>query len=81
MRAQHLVVLGCRCVRGVGIPSAGAMIWDFNRKLYCSAPKIALSAFHNLDDSVLRERLQEYFGRAGILVRIGAQALRINCRL
>ena len=44
-----------------GIPSAGDMIWEFKRKLYCSANKISEEYYKDLQSETTRNALQSYF--------------------
>jgi hypothetical protein len=55
-----------------GIPTAGAMIWDFKRLLYCSAERKPIESCADLNDPVLRARLQRYFDASGEYPRQGA---------
>ncbi|MCM1270288.1 MAG: SIR2 family protein [Ruminococcus flavefaciens] len=53
-----------------GIPSAGDMIWEFKRKLYCSANQISEEYYKDMQSEATCIQLQNYFdGLAGFPLR------------
>lgn len=54
-------LLGAGASAGAGVPTAGDLIWEFKRRLYCSHERVPLSACADLLDPVVRERLQGFF--------------------
>jgi hypothetical protein len=54
-------LLGAGASAGAGVPTAGDLVWDFKRRLYCSQERVPLSACTDLLDPVLRQRLQGFF--------------------
>ncbi len=44
-----------------GVPSASDMVWEFKRKLYCSANKISEEYYKDLQSEATRNALQNYF--------------------
>lgn len=66
IRAPNIMwFLGSGASAAGNIPTAGYMIWDFKRRLYCTAQRIPLSTCADLSDPVLRNRLQIYFDGLG----------------
>lgn len=48
-----------------GIPTAGDMIWDFKRRLYCSQSRIRIQSCPSLGESAFRSMLNRYFEEQG----------------
>ncbi len=44
-----------------GVPSASDMVWEFKRKLYCTANKISEEYYKDLQSEATRNALQNYF--------------------
>ena len=44
-----------------GVPSAGDMVWEFKRKLYCTANKISEQYYKDLQSEAAKTSLQNYF--------------------
>lgn len=42
-------------------PSAGDMVWEFKRKLYCTANKISEEYYKDLQSEATKTSLQNYF--------------------
>jgi NAD-dependent SIR2 family protein deacetylase len=62
VRSPHIMwFLGAGASVSAGIPTAWDMIWDFKRKLYCTEQRISIRQCENLNDPIVRERLQRYF--------------------
>lgn len=59
------IFLGAGTSISAGIPSAGAMTWEFKRKLYCSELKINEERFKDIESESNRRELQEYFDSKG----------------
>ncbi len=58
---QLMWFLGAGCSVSAGVPSAGDMIWEFKRLLYCTEQRIPLSRHPDLGDSRTRSVLQAFF--------------------
>ena len=72
-RAEELMwFLGAGASAAANIPTAGQMIWDFKRRLYCAAQRVPLSACEDTGDPNLRSILQHYFDAQGTFPREGA---------
>jgi NAD-dependent SIR2 family protein deacetylase len=66
LRAPHLMwLLGAGASAASGIRTAGDMIWDFKRRIYCSEQKVPLRACEDLGDPRLLDKVQEFFDRQG----------------
>lgn len=62
MRAPRLMwFLGAGCSVSAGIPTAGDMVWDFKRLLYCSENRCPIQSVPQLTDPAFRDRLTAYF--------------------
>jgi SIR2-like domain len=64
-------LLGAGASAAAGIPTAGQMILDFKRRLYCSENNIPAAAI-DLSDPVLRRRLERHFDEDPGYPRLGA---------
>lgn len=61
-RAPSLMwFLGAGASAAAGVPTAGQMIWDFKRSIFCSEERVALLACENLEDPAVRGRIQRHF--------------------
>ncbi len=67
LRAPNLMwLLGAGASASSGIATAGDMILDFKRRLYCSEQGISLRACEDLSNPVVQGRIQRYLdGRGG----------------
>lgn len=66
LRAPNLMwLLGAGASAASGIPTAGDMIWDFKRRLYCSEQRVSIRACEDISNPALRAKIQRYLdGRA-----------------
>jgi hypothetical protein len=53
--------LGAGASSAAGVPTAGHLVWDFKRQLYCAAQSVRLSSISDLADPVVQARLQQFF--------------------
>jgi hypothetical protein len=61
VRAPNIMwLLGAGASCAAGISSAGEMIWDFKRKLFCSEQRIPASAVTDIGNPTIRRRIQSY---------------------
>jgi SIR2-like domain len=66
LRAANLVwLLGAGASAASGIPTAGYMIWDFKRRLYCAEQGISLRSCEDLTDPKLRSKIQRFLDGRG----------------
>ena len=66
LRAPNLMwLLGAGASASSGIPTAGDMIWDFKRRIYCTEERVSLRACADIGDPLLRAKLQKYFDNRG----------------
>ena len=63
--AQVMWFLGAGASCAAGIPSAGDMIWDFKRKLFCSQRRIPASTVADIGDPAVRRRIQVHLDSQG----------------
>jgi len=72
LRAPNLMwFLGAGASAAAGVPTAGQMILEFKRRLYCSENNIPAAAV-DLGDPVLRRRLEQCFDDDPTYPRVGA---------
>lgn len=72
-RKQNLAwFLGAGASAAGGIPTAGEMIWDFKRQIYCAEQKVHVAQFGDLSDPDNRRRLQSYFTNKGTFPPLGS---------
>jgi len=64
--------LGAGCSVSAGVPTAGDMIWEFKRLLYCTEQRIPLSRYPDLGDSRARSVLQAFFDGKTAFPPVGA---------
>lgn len=63
-RAPHIMwVLGAGASASAGIPTAGDMIWEFKRRLFCSEQRVLVSTCSDLGDPRVRRRIQRHFDK------------------
>lgn len=58
---QEKIFLGAGASVQSHIPSAGTMVWDFKRSLYCNYNNCSIDAFRDLQSSYSQQSLQSYF--------------------
>jgi len=58
-------LLGAGASVASGIRTAGDMIWDFKRRIFCSEQKVPLRACEDLGDPRLLDKIQDFFDRKG----------------
>jgi len=65
-RSQNLMwFLGAGASATSGVPTAGDMIWDFKRMIYCAEQKVSVRACQDLHDPLLQQKLQRHFDTTG----------------
>lgn len=57
--------LGAGASAAAGVPTAGQMVWDFKRQLYCTAQRVSLATCSDLNSPHVQARIQLYFDDAG----------------
>jgi SIR2-like domain len=72
-KGQIMWLLGAGASRAAGIKTAGDMIWEFKRNLYCSEKKQPLSVVSDLSDPLVRRKLQAHFDTKGSFPAAGAE--------
>src|SRR5579884_1675471 len=66
VRAPNLTwFLGAGASAAAGIPTAGALIWQFKRTLYCASQRISIKSCEDLSSPAVRRKLQSYFDQVG----------------
>src|SRR2546421_683678 len=61
LRAPNLIwFLGAGASASSGIATAGDMIWDFKRRLYCSEQGISIRACDDISSPNVRGKIQRY---------------------
>ena len=61
-RAPRMMwLLGAGASVSSGLPTAGTLIWDLERQIYCNANRISASRFQDLDDPSFQNEVQAYF--------------------
>lgn len=63
--------LGAGASAAAGIPTAGDLVWEFKRTIYCSREGVHRSALPNLADPATRQLLQGYFDGLGTFPALG----------
>ena len=62
VRAPNLMwLLGAGASAAAGIPTAGSLIWQFKRTLFCTRQRISVKSCEDLSHLTIRQRLQKYF--------------------
>jgi len=65
-RSQNLMwFLGAGASATSGVPTAGDMIWDLKRMIYCAEQKVSVRACQDLHDPLLQQKLQRHFDTTG----------------
>ncbi len=54
---------GAGCSIQAGIPTAGSLIWEFKRKIYCANGRIREEKFKDLESERNKKEIQEYFDK------------------
>jgi SIR2-like protein len=66
VRAPNVMwFLGAGASAAAGMPTAGQMIWDFKRLLYCTEQHVPIESCADLTEPVLQARLQAHFDAEG----------------
>lgn len=66
LRAQNLMwLLGAGASAASGVPTAGDMIWDFKRRLYCAEQGVSVRACEDLTNPTLQAKIQRYLDGRG----------------
>jgi NAD-dependent SIR2 family protein deacetylase len=66
VRAPNLSwFLGAGASAAAGIPTAGDLIWQFKRNLYCSAEHVSRKNFDDISNLLVKRKLQAFFDRLG----------------
>src|SRR5579864_6675789 len=66
VRAPNLSwFLGAGASAAAGIPTAGDLIWEFKRNLYCSAEHVSRKNFDDISNLLVKRKLQAFFDRLG----------------
>lgn len=66
IRAPNLMwLLGAGASASAGIPTAGSLIWQFKRTLFCAAQRVSVKSCEDLSSSAVRQRLQRYLDTLG----------------
>lgn len=66
MRAPQIAwFLGAGASAAAGVPTAGQLVWDFKRQIYCAAERIPVAAYSNVLDPNVQERIQRFFDDTG----------------
>lgn len=66
VRAPNIAwFLGAGASASAGLPTAGDLIWQFKRSLYCAAQRVSLNSCEDVGSVAVRSRLQAYFDQAG----------------
>lgn len=66
LRAPSIMwFLGAGASSASGIATAGDMIWDFKRRLYCTEQRISIRACDDLSSPVIRAKIQRYLDNRG----------------
>jgi hypothetical protein len=63
--SQFAWLLGAGASAGAGVPTAGMMVWEFKRAIYCSQQGVPVHGFANLADPAVQRRIQSYFDSVG----------------
>lgn len=64
MRGPNLMwLLGAGASAASGIPTAGDMLWDFKRRIYCAEQRISIRACDDLSNPIVQEKIQRYLDR------------------
>jgi NAD-dependent SIR2 family protein deacetylase len=58
-------LLGAGASASAGIPTAGSLIWQFKRTLFCAAQRVSVKSCEDLSSIAVQGRLQSYFDNVG----------------
>lgn len=73
LRAPNLMwLLGAGASAASGIPTAGDMIWDFKRRLYCSEQRVSIRACEDISNPALQVKMQRYLDGRGDCPALGS---------
>jgi NAD-dependent SIR2 family protein deacetylase len=73
VRAPSLMwLLGAGASASAGIPTAGSLIWEFKRTLFCAAQRISVKNCEDLSNASVQQRLNAYFQNLGTYPAEGA---------
>jgi hypothetical protein len=65
-RAPQLMwFLGAGASAAAGVPTAGQMVWEFKRQLFCAAQRVSLAACSDLANPIVQARIQQHFDDEG----------------
>lgn len=65
-RSHNLMwLLGAGASATSGIPTAGDLVWDFKRMIFCTEQKVSIRACQDLHDVRLQQKLQRHFDTDG----------------
>src|SRR4051794_39553595 len=62
---QIMWLLGAGSSAAAGVPTAGQMVWEFKRELYCAAQRVSLAVCSDLTNPVIQARIQQHFDDQG----------------
>lgn len=66
VRSSNLMwLLGAGASASAGIPTAGSLIWQFKRTLFCAAQRVSVKSCEDLSSPTVRQRLNRYFDSLG----------------
>ena len=61
-RAPRMMwLLGAGASVNAGLPTAGTLIWEFKRNIYCNENRVSQSRYPNLEDRAFQTEVQSYF--------------------
>lgn len=73
LRAPNLMwLLGAGASAASGIPTAGDMIWDFKRRLYCSEQRVSIRACEDISNPAVQTKIQRYLDGRGDCPTLGS---------
>lgn len=58
-------LLGAGASAAAGIPTAGDLIWQFKRTLFCASQRVSVKSCEDLSNSAVQRRLDSYFKSLG----------------
>jgi len=66
VRAPNLMwLLGAGASASAGIPTAGSLIWQFKRTLFCAEQRVSVKSCEDLSSIAVQRQLQNYFDQIG----------------
>jgi NAD-dependent SIR2 family protein deacetylase len=69
---QIMWFLGAGASAAAGVPTAGQMVWEFKRQLYCADQRVSLAACSDLTNPAVQARIQQHFDDLGAYPSRGA---------